>query len=168
VPALVGTFGFQMRRSHPRISTLFVVSNNDDLNPAPVAPLQSTSFVDSEDNSLGSPAAENPPLAARFAKAVSGRRRELGLTQAQLAEALGVDTETLSRFERGKHLPSLKTLEKLASLLVVPMTALLVERAPEVEEDAHRISAWMRGLSAEDRAFLLDLVKRQAEYLSRR
>jgi transcriptional regulator with XRE-family HTH domain len=168
VHALVGTPGFQMRRSHPRISTLFVVSNNDVLNPARNGCRESTSFVVSEDNSLGSPAADNPPLATRFAKAVSGRRRELGLTQAQLAEALGVDTETLSRFERGKHLPSLKTLEKLASLLVVPMTALLVERAPEVEEDAHRISAWMRGLSAEDRAFLLDLVKRQAEYLSRR
>jgi len=117
---------------------------------------------------LGSPAAENPPLATRFARAVSVRRREMGLTQAQLAEALGVDTETLSRFERGKHLPSLKTLEKLAALLVVPMTALLAESAPEVEDDAHRISAWMRGLSAEDRGFLLELVKRHAEYLSRR
>ena len=129
---------------------------------------QSTSFVDSEDNSLGSPATENPSLATRFARAVSGRRREMGLTQAQLAEALGVDTETLSRFERGKHLPSLKTLEKLASLLVMPMAALLAESAPAVEDDAHRISAWMRGLSAEDRDFLLELVKRQAEYLSRR
>lgn len=109
---------------------------------------------------MGSPAAENSPLATRFARAVSGRRREMGLTQAQLAEALGVDAETLSRFERGKHLPSLKTLEKLASLLVVPMAALLAERAPEVEDDAHRISAWMRGLSADDREFLLDLVKR--------
>jgi hypothetical protein len=48
------------------------------------------------------------------------------------------------------------------------MTAMLVETAPEVEEDAHRISAWMRGLSEEDRGFLMDLVKRQAEYLSRR
>ena len=163
-----GTFGFQMRRSHPRLSALFVVSNNDVLNPAPVALAQSTSFVDSEDNSLGLPATENPPLATRFARAVSGRRREMGLTQAQLAEALGVDTETLSRFERGKHLPSLKTLEKLASLLVVPMAALLAESAPAVEDDAHRISAWMRGLSAEDRDFLLELVKRQAEYLSRR
>lgn len=109
-----------------------------------------------------------PPLRIRFASAVSGRRREMGLTQAQLAEALGVDTETLSRFERGKHLPSLKTLEKLASLLVVPMAALLAERTPEVEDDAHRISAWMRGLSVEDREFLLELVKRQAEHLSRR
>lgn len=117
---------------------------------------------------MGSSAANHSPLATRFARAVSGRRREMGLTQAQLAEALGVDTETLSRFERGKHLPSLKTLEKLAALLVVPMAALLAESAPAVEDDAHRISAWMRGLSAEDRAFLLELVKRQAEYLSRR
>jgi transcriptional regulator with XRE-family HTH domain len=157
-----------MRKSHPRLSALFVVSNNDVLNPARIVCRESTSFVDSEDNSLGSPAAENPPLATRFARAVSVRRREMGLTQAQLAEALGVDTETLSRFERGKHLPSLKTLEKLAALLVVPMTALLAESAPEVEDDAHRISAWMRGLSAEDRGFLLELVKRHAEYLSRR
>ena len=109
-----------------------------------------------------------PALEARFACAVSARRRELGLTQAQLAEALGVDTETLSRFERGKHLPSLKTLERLAALLVVPLSDLLVEGAPLIDDDARRIAAWIRGLKPADREFILDLVKRQAEHLARR
>lgn len=107
-------------------------------------------------------------LGARFSRAVSARRKELGLTQAQLAEALGVDTETLSRFERGKHLPSLKTLERLAALLVVPLSDLLVEGPPVIGDDARRIAAWLRGLEPADREFILDLVKRQAEHLARR
>lgn len=107
-------------------------------------------------------------LEARFARAVSLRRKELGLTQAQLAEALGVDTETLSRFERGKHLPSLKTLEKLATLLIVPLSTLLSDVTPIIDDDARKISVWIRDLQPADREFILELVKRQAEHLARR
>ncbi len=44
---------------------------------------------------------------------IAGRRKILGLTQAVLAEQLGIDTVTVSRFERGSHLPSLLRLEHI-------------------------------------------------------
>jgi transcriptional regulator with XRE-family HTH domain len=64
-------------------------------------------------------------LQFRLSKRIAERRRQLHLTQAELAERVGVDTETISRFERGKYLPSLLCLERLALELNTSMGALL-------------------------------------------
>lgn len=47
---------------------------------------------------------------------IAAHRRALNLTQLQLAELLGVEPETISRFERGTSLPSLKRLNTSAGL----------------------------------------------------
>lgn len=59
-------------------------------------------------------------LAVRLSRNMTARRHALGLTQAQVAERLCLDTETVSRFERGKHLPSLVTLERLSTFCSRP------------------------------------------------
>ena len=46
-------------------------------------------------------------------------RQEKGLTQAQLAEAIGVANETISRLERGVSIPSLSTIEEISLALNV-------------------------------------------------
>jgi transcriptional regulator with XRE-family HTH domain len=71
---------------------------------------------------------------ASLAKNIAARRKALSLTQAQLAEALAVDTETFARFERGKHLPSLYTLERLAVLLRISASELLDDNTPPPAE----------------------------------
>jgi transcriptional regulator with XRE-family HTH domain len=108
------------------------------------------------------------PVATRLSQNISARRRELGLTQAQLAERLGVDTETLSRFERGKHVPSLLTLERLAVLLLVTVADLLAEEPKKAEQDALIITSWLSGLNAEDKAFATSLLKQCCDYFSSR
>jgi transcriptional regulator with XRE-family HTH domain len=64
-----------------------------------------------------------PPLASRAA-AVSQRlmqaRRERGLTQAEIARALGVANTTVSRWERGLARPHLRHVMPLANLLEKP------------------------------------------------
>lgn len=45
------------------------------------------------------------------------RRQELGLTQAQIAEALGIDQAAVSRWESGMYLPKGRNLIALAKLL---------------------------------------------------
>ena len=60
-------------------------------------------------------------LGARLAE----RRKEINMTQGDVAEALGVDPETVSRFERGTHLPSLLTLQALSTVLKIKMASLL-------------------------------------------
>lgn len=105
-------------------------------------------------------------LAFRLAKNIASRRKALELTQAQLAERLGVDTETLSRFERGKHVPSLATLERLANVLGATVGELLSETAKVPDEDALAISAWLAGLGPADRAFAKALLKQCCDHLS--
>jgi len=47
-------------------------------------------------------------------KRVRGARKAAGLTQAQLAEAVNRTTEAVSNIERGKSLPSLEVLQRIA------------------------------------------------------
>lgn len=107
-------------------------------------------------------------LAQRLSRNISSRRRTLGLTQAALAERLGVDTETLSRFERGKHVPSLATLEKLAGLLMTTVGELLAEDLKQADDDALVITSWLAGLTPEDRVFARDMLKQCCDHLSSR
>jgi len=56
-------------------------------------------------------------LAKRLGGNLSERRKQMGWTQEMVAERVGVDAETISRIERGAHLPSLPTLDRLAVAL---------------------------------------------------
>ena len=63
----------------------------------------------------------NRPAVA-FATATIARdlirdRVEAGLSQKDLAERAGVRVETLCRIEKGKHVPSVRTIEKLDNAL---------------------------------------------------
>lgn len=48
---------------------------------------------------------------------LTARRRDLGLTQAQVAERSGVSQADVSRIERGVIVPSMGTVQRLASAL---------------------------------------------------
>lgn len=48
---------------------------------------------------------------------VRRKRRELGLTQEQLAEQVGLSTSFIGFIERGEKAPSLDTMAKLADVL---------------------------------------------------
>ena len=61
------------------------------------------------------------------ARAVRRVRRAAGLTQAQLAKALGVSRPRISELENGKHAFRLQTLHKIASALGVEPGDLLDE-----------------------------------------
>lgn len=106
-------------------------------------------------------------LPVRLGRNLAMRRKVLGLTQAGVAERLGVDTETLSRFERGKHVPSLLTLERLAAILSSTCAELLEEQAPEPTSEALVMQTWLAGLSAKDAAFAKRMLKAFCEHLAR-
>lgn len=99
---------------------------------------------------------------------IGERRRALGLTQAQLAERLGVDTETLSRFERGKHAPTLKNLIRLAGLLQTTVADLLAEEGQQPSDDATAMTVWLEVLSPTDRAFAMAMLKQCCDHLAAR
>ena len=68
-------------------------------------------------------------MAERLANALKERRGQLGLTQAELAERVGVTRKTINTVENGVFTPSALLAIKLAKALSVPVETLFwVER----------------------------------------
>lgn len=59
------------------------------------------------------------PAAKTLGKRIKGLRVDKGWTQATLAEALGCESMTVSRYERGEYAPSIEVLEQMATALGV-------------------------------------------------
>jgi transcriptional regulator with XRE-family HTH domain len=89
---------------------------------------------------------------------IAGRRKILGLTQAVLAEQLGIDTVTVSRFERGSHLPSLLRLEHIADILQMPVAQLLSESTNLINDQGLLLQNLIANLSEVDRQLVIDMV----------
>ena len=70
----------------------------------------------------------------RFGKAIRRRRRELDLSQEQLAERAELHRTYISSIERGQRNPSLENIEKLAKALEISISALFANYGIEVEE----------------------------------
>ena len=107
-------------------------------------------------------------LAKRLGGNLSERRKQLGWTQEMLAERVGVDAETISRIERGAHLPSLPTLDRLAVALRCSAGDLLSNEGPEDASEAATFGAWISELGTDDRAFVMTVVRNCCEYLGNR
>ena len=91
-------------------------------------------------------------------------RRSVGLTQKQLAAALGVESITVSRWERGVTTPSLSRLRRIAEITETTVSDLV--RAPDAAT-AHALElAALRVELAETRE-LVDRVARTLAQLTR-
>lgn len=97
---------------------------------------------------------------------ISERRKKLGWTQAELAERIGVDTETVSRFERGSNLPSLLRLEKLADTLKIPLYRLMAASSPRSDDQTFILGEWISELTSKDREFALSTLKQLCVHLA--
>lgn len=82
----------------------------------------------------------------KIGKFIASCRKELNLTQEQLAEKLGVSNKTVSRWENGNSFPDVSMLQPLCDLLNISVNELLLgEKIPEdnyrkkVEENTIRI-----------------------------
>lgn len=60
-----------------------------------------------------------------FGAFIQQRRKELGLTQAELAEQLNVTAKAVSRWERGVGFPDIQLLEPLAQALAITLIELM-------------------------------------------
>lgn len=108
-------------------------------------------------------------LAKRLGKRIAERRKALGWTQDALAERVAVDAETISRFERGAHLPSLPTLERLAAALRAEIGELLSKAGSIGNADNDAVlNAWMDGLSEEDKGFVMTVARECCDHLRRK
>lgn len=89
-------------------------------------------------------------------KAIADRRKLKKLTQDDLAGMIEVDTETISRFERGVSLPSIERLWVIAATLDLGM-ADLVSKASRLHNDQiHTLAEIMKNLVAAEQQLLVD------------
>jgi len=75
----------------------------------------------------------DPASQRALGKAAAARRRELGLTQEQLANESGLHQRWISNLETGRRNPSYVSLKRLAAALNLP-TSELIARAEAIEK----------------------------------
>lgn len=71
----------------------------------------------------------------RVAEQIRFYRKQKGLTQEQMAEAMGVSVAAVSKWEQGTSDPSTSNLCALAKLYGIPVEELLHETQDEKSED---------------------------------
>lgn len=99
---------------------------------------------------------------------LTSRRRALRITQAELAERLGISTETVARFERGTYLPSLTMVDQLAQVLGCESASLVASPSAAIAVDfLDRVRSCVEGLDALEREHIYSLISAEAMFLRR-
>ena len=80
-------------------------------------------------------------------KRIRARRKQRGLTQAALAESIGISTSFIGHIERGTRITSLETLVRLTQVLEVSLDALVLGPEHETRSAAPQTSYKMRVLN---------------------
>lgn len=89
-------------------------------------------------------------------RTIAAQRKALGLSQNDLAGMIEVDAETISRFERGAVLPSLRRLLRVAAALQVSLIQLLAQCSPLPEDQRQKLLVAMHDVNEKDQRLLLD------------
>ena len=113
-----------------------------------------------------SPGRSRPEIGPLLGKNVAMRRKALALTQLQLAERLGVETETISRLERGTNLPSLQRLASLSEELETSVADLLSQSVSNRSDQALMIERWLVTLTVRERRFVVESIRQLCEYIA--
>ena len=104
-------------------------------------------------------------LAARIGSRLAFLRTEAGITQAWVAEHVGIGDEAVSRFERGVAIPTLPRLYELADALDVRVDELLLDASPRPSDQAAWIASRIAQLPKPDRDFVAETVERLAAHM---
>lgn len=96
-------------------------------------------------------------LAREVGGIIAIRRKAKRLTQAQLAEHMEIEKETVSRIETGHIAPTLARLAQIAKLLDCEISDLLKISTPDVSDHALALMNRMESLSEGQQTILLDL-----------
>lgn len=89
---------------------------------------------------------------------IRSKRKELKLTQAQLAELMGSDEYYISAIETGKRKPGSKFLVSLSNALSIPIDSLLgLDSNIVLHEQVSDLEDKLQQLKPNDRELLIDI-----------
>lgn len=90
------------------------------------------------------------------------------MTQAEVAEQIGIEIVSLSRIERGVVMPGVPTLDRIANTLKVALGRLFDGASSNAHTLADNILSQLEPLNEDDRLFLLDQLEAWAKKLRSR
>ena len=98
------------------------------------------------------------PVFASIGARMRERRRQLRRTQAQVAEAAGIDASFYGQLERGANVPSVRTLLAVAAALETPAGDLLPSARSKPADYGAELARLIGGLRPEKRRLVLQTV----------
>ena len=103
-------------------------------------------------------------LSKQVGQRMQEKRKELDLTQEQMAERIGISQQSLSSMERGIIAPKFERLPDIAKTLKCPVPALFEngEGKEGGEFMGSEVSDLIKDLDAEERAAILEIIARMA------
>ncbi len=82
---------------------------------------------------------ENNNLKNIFARNLKIRRKKEHLTQAQLAEKIGISTSFITEIENGRKAPSFSTIEKLSKILKAPCWSFFCDYGDKITVEDEKV-----------------------------
>lgn len=92
-------------------------------------------------------------------KSVRRARIALGLTQAQVAERIGVDQRTIINIENNRGNPKLEVLFPLVRLLEIDPFEIFYPELEQTEDSAHRIQIMFKDANKKEIEFLFSICR---------
>jgi len=110
---------------------------------------------------------KNQELVLQIGNVIRVHRKTTGMTQAMLAEAVGLEVETISRMETGKRLPTIEKLLEIADVFRIPIASFFesvdaVAQQPASDLYAQRIGAAMNNIPEHGKNFVLEIARSYA------
>lgn len=104
-------------------------------------------------------------IAQAVGQAIAAQRETAKYTQEQLAEAIGVGVQQLSRFERGAVTPSVQRLYQIADALGCRIDELLMSSSKRQLDQEAVLAQELSGLESSDRDVIAAVARTLATHM---
>lgn len=107
---------------------------------------------------------KNQQVMQTIGRAIAKYRQASGLTQAQLAEILGIGNDAVSRMERGTTIPTITRLLELSEIFQCEIADLVTDTSYRAIDQARALEKLLDQLEDVERAELLSLIEKMIDW----
>ncbi|MGX2955789.1 helix-turn-helix domain-containing protein [Ursidibacter arcticus] len=107
---------------------------------------------------------KNQQVMQTIGRAIAKYRQASGLTQAQLAEILGIGNDAVSRMERGTTIPTITRLLELSEIFQCEIADLVTDTSYRAVDQARVLEKLLAQLEDVERAELLLLIEKMIDW----
>lgn len=103
----------------------------------------------------------------RLGQSIAKQREQVGLTQEQLADAIGIGNEAVSRIERGIVEPSAVRLMEIADIFNCSVTVFFEESSLRLHDGLDVLAKQMHQLNSEQQQFVVNQAIELSKFLKK-